>query len=105
VITGIFAKVHTTPPIILERPHHEAINFLNSMDKRTKQLFEWAASNAQSTETTDPPAQPSSKLDPGIINAILGPDDSQLMIEAMQAIKNPSLPLEDRHVPPEFRLT
>lgn len=68
------------------------------MDKRTKKLFEWAASNAE--PGTEKPTTQSSKLDPGIINAILGPDDSQLMIESMKAIKDSSLSLDDRYLVP-----
>jgi hypothetical protein len=67
------------------------------MDKRTKELFEWAATNSQARSTeTDPPVAPSTRLDPAIINSILGPDDSQLMLESMQAIKDTSLDLDDR---------
>ena len=64
------------------------------MDKRTKQLFDWAASNA--TPANETPTAPSSKLDSSIIDAILGPDDATLMLDSMTAIKNTSLPLDDR---------
>jgi hypothetical protein len=64
------------------------------MDKRTKQLFEWAAVNSETGQT---PESSASNIDPGVINAILGPDDSQLMVESMAAIKNSSLSLEDRY--------
>jgi hypothetical protein len=63
------------------------------MDKRTKQLFEWAASNS----SVDEPVQPSRKLDPSIIESILGPDDATLMVESMKAIKDLSLSLDDRY--------
>jgi hypothetical protein len=70
---------------------------LLTMDKRTKALFEWAASNSQTGSTgVDPPVAPSTKLDSSIIDSILGPDDSQLMLESMQAIKDTSLDLDDR---------
>jgi Nucleotide exchange factor Fes1 len=68
------------------------------MDKRTKQLFEWAASN--SSTSTDPPTVPSSKLDPSIIDAILGPNDATLMVDSMKAINDDSLSLDDRFCPP-----
>lgn len=66
------------------------------MDKRTKQLFDWAASNATPSNVTQPPTAPSSKLDPSIIDAILGPDDATLMVDSMKAIKDTSLPLDER---------
>ena len=70
------------------------------MDKRTKQLFEWAALNSSTTTTsTDAPTAPSSTLDSSIINAILGPDDATLMIDSMRAIKDTTLSLDDRYVP------
>jgi hsp70-interacting protein len=71
------------------------------MDKRTKQLFDWAASNATpstATPSTDAPAIPSSKLDSSMIDAILGPDDASLMLDSMTAVKDTSLPLDDRYL-------
>jgi hypothetical protein len=65
---------------------------LHDMDKRTKQLFEWAASNS----TPDTPVTPSKTLDPSIIDSILGPDDATLMLESMKAIKDTSLSLSNR---------
>jgi hypothetical protein len=73
------------------------------MDKRTNKLFEWAITNT--SPSTDEKQPPSTRLDPNIINAILGPDDSQLMLESMTAIKDTSLPLDDRYVPPKPLLT
>lgn len=64
------------------------------MDKRAKDLLKWAAEH--SSPSTDAPTAPSSKLDPSIIDAILGPDDSTLMVESMKAIKDTSLDLDDR---------
>jgi len=66
------------------------------MDKRTKQLFDWAASNATPSNVTQPPTAPSRKLDPSIIDTILGPDDATLMVDSMKAIKDTSLPLDER---------
>jgi len=73
------------------------------MDKRTKQLFDWAASNATPSNATsaDAPTVPSTTLDPSIIDAILGPDDATLMLDSMTAIKDTSLPLEDRYLSSE----
>jgi hypothetical protein len=73
-------------------PSHLLPNAPATMDKRTKALFEWAASNSSTAE----PVKPSSKLDPAIIDSILGPDDSQLMLESMHSIRDTSLPLDDR---------
>ena len=66
------------------------------MDRRTKQLFEWAAANAEPAPL-DPAAQ-SKRLDPSMLESILGPNDSTLMLAAMNAIQNPTLPLDDRYL-------
>jgi len=66
------------------------------MDKRSKELLNWAVSNSEpSEEVQKSPA--TSRLDPGIIDAILGPDDATLMVESMKAIKDASLSLDDRY--------
>jgi hypothetical protein len=84
-------------PFQLHRRSFFLSDSFSNMDKRTKELFEWAATNSQTRSTeTDPPVAPSTKLDPAIIDSILGPDDSQLMLESMQAIKDTSLDLDDR---------
>jgi len=77
-------------------------SFSSIMDKRTKELFEWAASNstASTTAQTEAPRVPSTTLNPSIIDAILGPDDATLMIDSMKAIKDVSLPVDDRYIPP-----
>lgn len=63
------------------------------MDKRTKELFNWATANvSESTELKQTPL----KLDTGVLDAVLGPDDSQLMLESMHAIQDTSLTLDER---------
>jgi len=72
------------------------------MDKRAKELLTWATSQSSSTDTdagVDPPVAPSRKLDPAIIDAILGPDDATLMVESMKAVMDTSLSLDDRFFP------
>jgi hsp70-interacting protein len=69
------------------------------MDKRAKELLNWATSQSAATpqsSQTDPPVRPSKTLDPSIIDAILGPDDSTLMVDSMRAITDTSLDLDDR---------
>jgi hypothetical protein len=67
-----------------------------TMDKRSKALFEWSIANATASEDTTATQVSSSTLDPGVIDAILGPDDATLMRESMAAIKDTSLSLDDR---------
>jgi hypothetical protein len=67
------------------------------MDKRTKALFEWAASHSSASTEPDAPTKPSSTLDPSMIDAILGPDDATLMLDSMRAIKDVHLSLDDRY--------
>ncbi|KAK9763226.1 hsp70 nucleotide exchange factor fes1 [Basidiobolus ranarum] len=67
------------------------------MDK----LLQWAIVN-QATESEDAPSSrtPSEmqKLDPGIIDAILGKDDATRMLECMTAIKDAETPLEAKEI-------
>jgi len=72
------------------------------MDKRSKALFEWSISNATASQDTTKTRVPSSTIDPGVIDAILGPDDATLMRECMVAIKDSSLPLDERYGPSEL---
>lgn len=67
------------------------------MDKRTKALFEWAASKSSVSTEADAPTVPSTTLDPSVIDAILGPDDATLMVDSMKAIKDVHLQLDDRY--------
>ncbi|KAF9919740.1 hsp70 nucleotide exchange factor fes1, partial [Linnemannia zychae] len=62
--------------------------------KGLNELLKWSIIN-QATEKEDAnPAnattKPLEKLDPGLIDAILGKSDSQLMLEALQVIKHPN---------------
>jgi len=66
------------------------------MDKRSKELLNWAVQNSESSQEASKPVT-TSRLDPGVIDAILGPDDSTLMVESMKAIKDTSLSLDDRY--------
>ncbi|ORX76074.1 Fes1-domain-containing protein, partial [Basidiobolus meristosporus CBS 931.73] len=67
------------------------------MDK----LLQWAIVN-QATESEDAPSQSKpvqmEKLDPGIIDAILGKDDATRMKECMTAIKDENTPLEAKEI-------
>ncbi|KAF9152477.1 hsp70 nucleotide exchange factor fes1 [Linnemannia schmuckeri] len=61
--------------------------------KTLNELLKWSIIN-QATEKEDASAanatvKPMEKLDPGLIDAILGKSESQMMLEALQVIKNP----------------
>ncbi|KAF9335359.1 hsp70 nucleotide exchange factor fes1 [Linnemannia elongata] len=61
--------------------------------KSLNELLKWSIIN-QATEKEDAspskaPIKPMEKLDPGLIDAILGKSESQMMLEALQVIKNP----------------
>ncbi|KAF9356743.1 hsp70 nucleotide exchange factor fes1 [Mortierella sp. NVP85] len=73
-----------------------------SQQKSLNELLQWSIIN-QATEKEDASAegatkQPPRKLDPEIIDAILGKSDSQLMIEAMTVIKSPQSTDEQKEV-------
>lgn len=78
-------------------PFISCASFISAtMDKRSKALFEWSINNATASQDATKTRVPSSTVDPGVIDAILGPDDATLMRESMVAITDPSLPLDDR---------
>ncbi|KAF9079956.1 hsp70 nucleotide exchange factor fes1 [Mortierella sp. AD031] len=61
--------------------------------KSLNELLKWSIIN-QATEKEDASpsnatVKPLQKLDPGLIDAILGKSESQMMLEALQVIKNP----------------
>ncbi|KAK3832482.1 MAG: armadillo-type protein [Linnemannia elongata] len=61
--------------------------------KSLNELLKWSIIN-QATEKEDASpsnatVKPMEKLDPGLIDAILGKSESQMMLEALQVIKNP----------------
>ncbi|KAG0378710.1 MAG: armadillo-type protein [Linnemannia gamsii] len=61
--------------------------------KSLNELLKWSIIN-QATEKEDASKEnatikPMEKLDPGLIEAILGKSESQMMLEALQVIKNP----------------
>ncbi|KAG0364003.1 hsp70 nucleotide exchange factor fes1 [Podila minutissima] len=61
--------------------------------KSLNELLKWSIIN-QATESEDAstptePRKPLEKLDPGLIDAILGRSEGQLMMDALQVIKNP----------------
>ncbi|KAF9027989.1 hsp70 nucleotide exchange factor fes1 [Podila verticillata] len=61
--------------------------------KSLNELLKWSIIN-QATESEDAspstePRKPMEKLDPGLIDAILGKSESQMMMEALHVIKNP----------------
>ncbi|KAG0295106.1 hsp70 nucleotide exchange factor fes1 [Linnemannia gamsii] len=61
--------------------------------KSLNELLKWSIIN-QATEKedaspTNATVKPLPKLDPGLIDAILGKSESQIMLEALQVIKNP----------------
>ncbi|KAF9316326.1 hsp70 nucleotide exchange factor fes1 [Podila horticola] len=61
--------------------------------KSLNELLKWSIIN-QATESEDAstptePRKPMEKLDPGLIDAILGKSEGQLMLDALQVIKHP----------------
>ncbi|KAF8958920.1 hsp70 nucleotide exchange factor fes1 [Entomortierella lignicola] len=73
-----------------------------SQQKSLNELLKWSIIN-QATEKEDASAsggskKPLEKLDPEMIDAILGKSDSQLMLEALTVIKNPQATDEDKEL-------
>ncbi|KAF9439225.1 hsp70 nucleotide exchange factor fes1 [Entomortierella beljakovae] len=71
-----------------------------SNQKSLNELLKWSILN-QATENEDAsPAgasvKPLEKMDPGLIDAILGKGDSQLMLEALTVIKNPQATSDEK---------
>ncbi|KAG0240716.1 hsp70 nucleotide exchange factor fes1 [Actinomortierella wolfii] len=65
---------------------------MSQQQKQLNELLKWSINKATESEDAKPVSgeRPNlDKLDPGIIDAILGKSDAQLMLEAMQVIKNP----------------
>ncbi|KAG0259660.1 hsp70 nucleotide exchange factor fes1 [Actinomortierella ambigua] len=63
-----------------------------AQQKQLNELLKWSINKATESEDAKPiPGERPDleKLDPNIIDAILGKSDAQLMMEAMQVIKNP----------------
>ncbi|KAF9569558.1 hsp70 nucleotide exchange factor fes1 [Mortierella alpina] len=71
--------------------------------KKMNELLKWSIIN-QATESEDaparsaPPPKPMEKMDPGLIEAILGKSETQLMMEALTVIKNPNATTDDKEL-------
>ncbi|KAG0327262.1 hsp70 nucleotide exchange factor fes1 [Dissophora globulifera] len=70
--------------------------------KSLNELLKWSIIN-QATEKEDAstpvePREPAKKLDPSILDAILGKSDSQLMLESLTAIRSPQTSDEEKEV-------
>ena len=55
-------------------------------------LLRWSIANSTPQDANQPPPRPRTDLDPGIIDAILGKPDAELM---KQALKRPKLKQQD----------
>ncbi|KAF9914444.1 hsp70 nucleotide exchange factor fes1 [Lobosporangium transversale] len=75
---------------------------MSQQQKSLNELLKWSIIN-QATEKEDAsaegaPKKPAEKIDPGIIDAILGRSDSQMMLEALQVIKNPQATNDEKEL-------
>jgi len=74
-----------------------------SDQKKMNELLKWSIIN-QATESEDapartaPPPKPMEKMDPGLIEAILGKSETQMMMEALNVIKNPNATADEKEL-------
>ncbi|KAF9173476.1 hsp70 nucleotide exchange factor fes1 [Mortierella sp. AD010] len=73
-----------------------------SQQKSLNELLKWSIIN-QATESEDASAEgaskkPMEKLDPELIDAILGKSESQMMLEALTVIKNPQASIDEKEL-------
>ncbi|KAF9185663.1 hsp70 nucleotide exchange factor fes1 [Haplosporangium sp. Z 767] len=73
-----------------------------AQQKSLNELLKWSIIN-QATEKEDAsasgaPPKPMEKLDPGLIDAILGKSESQMMMEALSVIKNPNATIDEKEL-------
>ncbi|KAG9322503.1 hypothetical protein KVV02_001245 [Mortierella alpina] len=74
-----------------------------SDQKKMNELLKWSIIN-QATESEDaptrpgPPPKPMEKMDPGLIEAILGKSETQMMMEALKVIKNPNATTDEKEL-------
>ncbi|KAF9960617.1 hsp70 nucleotide exchange factor fes1 [Mortierella alpina] len=74
-----------------------------SDQKKMNELLKWSIIN-QATESEDapartaPPPKPMEKMDPGLIEAILGKSETQMMMEALNVIKNPNATTDEKEL-------
>ncbi|KAI1311936.1 hsp70 nucleotide exchange factor fes1 [Mortierella claussenii] len=73
-----------------------------SQQKSLNELLKWSIIN-QATEAEDASAsgasqKPMEKLDPGLIDAILGKSESQMMLEALTVIKSPQATTDEKEL-------
>ncbi|KAF9287963.1 hsp70 nucleotide exchange factor fes1 [Mortierella alpina] len=74
-----------------------------SDQKKMNELLKWSIIN-QATESEDAPARstpapkPMEKMDPGLIEAILGKSETQMMMEALNVIKNPNATTDEKEL-------
>ena len=59
-------------------------------------LLRWGIANSAPQDGTQPPPQPRTDLDPGIIDAILGKSDAELMKEALAVAVDETRDEDDR---------
>lgn len=59
-------------------------------------LLRWGIANSAPQDGTQPPSQPRTDLDPGIIDAILGKSDAELMKEALTVAVDEKRDEDDR---------